>query len=100
VAGYQVVRAAEHEVIVQPTRTLTRTAECPLGKKVVGGGGQAEYVVSGGVVAGLADVIASYPSTDPNTYWAVEFGRQDNLDLAVNDALFWNVYAICANTTP
>lgn len=100
VAGYVVVRNAEHETFAQPTGMIQRFAECPLGKKVVGGGGSGEYIVNGSVVFGLADVIQSYPSLDPNTYWTVGFGRQDGLDFAAGDALFWNVYAICATVAP
>jgi hypothetical protein len=100
VAGYEVVRDGQFETFLQPTPILMRTAECPLGKKVVGGGGSGEYIVNGGVVAGMADVIQSYPSQDPHTYWVVWFGRQNGADFAAGDTLFWNVYAICATVAP
>jgi hypothetical protein len=100
VAGYQVVRTGEHDTILQPTPLIHRWAECPVPKKVVGGGGMAELIVGGSVVPGIADVVQTYPSGDPNGYWSVWFGRQDGLDFAVGDVVHWNVYAICANTTP
>jgi hypothetical protein len=102
VAGYEVVRDGDHDTIVQPVPVVVHYAMCPAGKKVVGGGGSGEYITGfpPSVVDGLADVIQSYPGQDPHMFWEVWFGRQDGLDFATGDQLHWNVYAICANTTP
>ena len=96
------LRDGGYDTIVQPVPVVVHYAMCPVGKKVVGGGGSGEYL-SGtppSVVDGLADIIQSYPSLDPNAYWEVWFGRQDGLDFATGDQLHWNVYAICAYTAP
>lgn len=74
-----------YEVVSLPNANVNnfqrRTVNCPSGKKVLGGGAQAQ--------GDTAVLVGSFP-TDDNRGW-IALGRQDD-----NDTVGISVYAICA----
>ncbi|WP_406003253.1 hypothetical protein [Streptomyces sp. NBC_00829] len=78
VDGYQIVKLPNANV----PNFQRRTVYCPAGKRVIGGGGEAQG--NGAVLVG------SFP-TDDGTGW-IALGRQDGYS-----SVGISVYAICAN---
>ena len=96
VSGYEIVDESfsfTYTGAEGPRAGYTVTADCPTGKKAVGGGAAA-----GMDSGGRAHVESSHPIFD-GSGWTSNVVKSAGL-LVAGDRMFGNAYAVCVNVTP
>jgi hypothetical protein len=98
-SGYEIV--SEDEEFVEDTANSTRailiSAECPTGKKAVGGGGSGRIFVNN-AVTNLAQLVDSRPAEFEGTSsWQTSIGKADGSFFAVGEGIHGTAYAVCVN---
>jgi hypothetical protein len=95
ISGYEIVSEAN---IPSPIRLQDATAQCPSGKKVLGGGANGERADLGGLIPSPTTIIhASKPTASGTGWYALGDDEQGTSSLA---GWTLKVYAVCANVAP
>jgi len=97
--GYEIVEVVRTKDILEPNEVFTGRAPCPAGKRILGGGGFADFDGRGGETAG-PDAVVPLPlerSAPIDNVWHLTV-RNTNSTAQYNVRM--HVTAICADLSP
>jgi len=98
IAGYEIV--TNRTELTDVGKGVITGAECPPGKKPVGGGADGSVSVYF-QQTGRIDLQESYPcETSDSAGWGVVMAKRDGSDFASNEKVSINAYVVCVKVAP
>jgi hypothetical protein len=100
VSGYQVVTATGTTLLFAGDTTQGAQADCPAGKRALGGGGDGAFFRPGAYTGVNPQLMQSRPYGTVSDGWLVGYSMPDGSGFPSGWSLQWDVWVICATVAP